>query len=186
MAAVQQELQQLCSDVSDVIINFDTGEVFLSSQSTTIFSNGFELLSFLINSSKTNIIWLGNSKMINPEDDSVYGNSCCNYNNIVFLKNDVMYGNKANGPQNSIINFDPENCVGGEDDKGSDSRPPYVGVAHEFGHSEDFNKGLIYPTPSIQIPGTTPDCERNAIDRENQIREEHGLVKRTWYNQPIN
>ncbi len=48
---------------------------------------------------------------------------------------------KSNRKQNSIISFNPDNWEGGVDSTGSSFRPPYVGLAHESGHSEAFNKG---------------------------------------------
>ena len=175
MGAVQRELTKLCDGA---IINFDTGEVTLSSFSKESNPKGYEILSNLIESPKINTICLGDSKNA--------GNSTINYNTIIFLKDGKFYRDKTNGAQNSLINFDPNNWDdGGVDDSGSTRRPPYVGLSHEMGHSEAINRGSQTYEDPIPMPKTTPKREENAMKRENQIRAEHNLTKRTWYYQSL-
>ena len=175
MGAVQRELTKLCDGA---IINFDTGEVTLSSFSKESNPKGYEILSNLIESPKINTICLGDSKNA--------GNSTINYNTIIFLKDGKFYRDKTNGAQNSLINFDPNNWDdGGVDDSGSTRRPSYVGLSHEMGHSEAINRGSQTYEDPIPMPKTTPKREENAMKRENQIRAEHNLTKRTWYYQSL-
>ena len=186
MAAVQSELKSLCSDV---IINFDTGEVSLSACSKNTGSSGYELLSSLITSPKTNIIWLGNSRIKDKNGDNT-GNSAYPFNTRITLKNGKfeadfnIIDNKV-GDMNSVINFDPNNWIGGDDDNGSPLRPPFVGLSHESGHSEAINNGTQTYEQYIEIPGTTPNREKNSMKWENKIREEHNMTKRTYYYPPI-
>ena len=187
MAAVQRELTNLCSGA---IINFDTGEVSLSSHSQTSNPKGYELLSSLIGSPKTNTIWLGNSTM-KDERGNAKGNSAFPYDTRITLTNDKFDAdfNRVDnnyGSMNTVINFDPDKQTGGKDDNGSNYRPPFVGLAHEMGHSEAMNNGTQTYEPYNPIPGTTPEKEKNSIKWENAIRAEHKLTPRTnYYYQPI-
>ncbi len=64
-----------------------------------------------------------------------------------------------------------------------ESRPAFVGLAHELGHAEEGVRGEAKPfvAPSDIEPGTTPPREVNAIARENMVRREHALPERPTY-----
>ena len=186
MAAVQRELSNLCSGA---ILNFDTGEVTLSQHAKTLNPNGYDLLSSLIDSPKTNTIWLGDSRM-RDENGNINGNSAYPYDTRLILTNgkfDADYNivNNNYGPMNSVINFDPDSCQGGEDDNGSTIRPPFIGLSHESGHSEAINNGTQTYERYQYIHGTTPNREKNSLKRENEIRAENKLTPRSYYIQPI-
>ncbi len=186
MAAVQRELSNLCSGA---ILNFDTGEVTLSPHAKTLNPNGYDLLSSLIDSPKTNTIWLGNSRM-RDENGNINGNSAYPYDTRLILTNgkfDADYNivNNNYGPMNSVINFDPDSWQGGEDDNGSTIRPPFIGLSHESGHSEAINNGTQTYERYQYILGTTPNREKNSLKRENEIRAENKLTPRSYYIQPI-
>ena len=176
MSAVQNELSKICESA---MVNLDTGEVTLSSYSKDSNPKGYELLSSLINKKKRNTICLGNSKLNNM-------NNTTDYDSIICIKDGVIYGDKKNGPQNTLISFDPDNWEGGVDDNNSTYRPPYIGLAHECGHSEVMNIGAKTSSLDIYKPGTTPDSEKNSLKRENDIREENGLTLRSVYFPELN
>ncbi len=182
MVAVQNELTKLCPEVQ---VNFYTGEVNITATSNPEKPNGYAIVSTLVKSDKSNIIWIGNSRDL-YENGKLKGNRCNYYDTVIFYEKKEFFGNTSDGPMNSLISFDPENCKGGTNDTGSDFRPPFVGLAHEMGHSDDYNNGRIYPNFDFNIPGTTPKCEQNAIDIENSIRLEHKLTLRTYYFSLIN
>lgn len=81
----------------------------------------------------------------------------------------------------STIYFDPNSLEGGVNSKGSTTRPPYVGLSHEMGHSEAIDQGTQTFNSGTGVPGTTPPSESNSIRRENQIRNEHKIPKRSSY-----
>jgi RHS repeat-associated protein len=99
------------------------------------------------------------------------GNSCSP------ARNDYAPGKRSG----STINYNPSGTQGGMDANGSTTRPSYVGLGHEMGHSEGFNNGTQVFDRGSGTPGTTPPSETNSIARENQIRSEHGLSNRPSY-----
>jgi hypothetical protein len=179
---VQAALRELCPGAN---VNFDTGEVTLEKYGKKTHPRGYGILSVLINSEYTNIIWLGDSRM-SDENDNIRGNSAYPYVTRISLINDEFDADlKIGQSMNSVINFDPDNWEGGEDDNGSYSRPPYVGLSHESGHSEAMNNGTQTYEKFEYVPGTTPDREMNSLKRENEVRKEHNLTPRSYYIQPI-
>ena len=84
-------------------------------------------------------------------------------------------------PTDAIVYFDPDNTQGGKDDKGSTSRPAFVGAAHEGG-----GHGLDALTGAPRLEGTDPNGnpanERSSLKAENEVRAEHALTPRTKYD----
>ena len=94
--------------------------------------------------------------------------------------------NSMNGKgSGSAVVYDPV-TVGGADVNGSNVRPAFVGLSHELGHAEENMTGSRPPGESRRdVPaGTTPAIEQHAVNRENQIRQEHGVAPRTTYVPP--
>jgi len=79
----------------------------------------------------------------------------------------------------STTKYNPDKKTGGTDSKGSDKRPPFIGL----GHAEAYDKGMHKrdKDDSDTTPGTTPPSEENSMKRENEIRKEHGLNERPSY-----
>jgi len=65
-----------------------------------------------------------------------------------------------------------ENVSGGPGKHGEDtvSRPPFIALAHELAHAEDFRNGTA--------GWSNEEKEKYAIGLENKVRKEHGLKKR--------
>jgi len=82
----------------------------------------------------------------------------------------------------STIFFDPDDPIGGKNSEGKRERPSFVGLGHELGHSEAFDKGTHKKGRGDKTPGTTPPSEEHSMKRENQIRTEHGLPSRPSYH----
>ena len=83
-----------------------------------------------------------------------------------------------------VIGINPTSTDGGSIAvDGSTTRPPAVGLAHEFGHALDSNRGdLIAPhTRFSGRPGTTPNFEKNAVAFEDVVRGQSGLPLRGSY-----
>jgi RHS repeat-associated protein len=77
---------------------------------------------------------------------------------------------------------------GGPDDEGSYRRDPFIGLAHELGHSEAHQQGKQKPKDPhwdmnlLKLP-STPEWEENSIKRENDIRGENNRTLRSYYIQ---
>ncbi len=76
--------------------------------------------------------------------------------------------------------FDTNSLLGGTDTEGRRARPPYVGLAHEFGHAEEMING-VWKTNNDAPPGGTPPSEVYSMKVENMVRREHGLPERASY-----
>lgn len=62
------------------------------------------------------------------------------------------------------------------------NRPSFVGLGHELAHVQDSWAGTIDNGKWTTVGGTDiPKAEQYATFMENQIRQEHGLSKRTHY-----
>jgi hypothetical protein len=85
----------------------------------------------------------------------------------------------------STIKFNPSKTTGGVDDKGSNVRPSFVGLAHEMGHSQSYVTGTHQLTDNSAegygASGSTPASETNSIKQENIVRGEHNLTPRSSY-----
>lgn len=80
-------------------------------------------------------------------------------------------------PTGATIFYDPSSTETAE----GESRPAFVGLAHELGHAEDAIKGQVQPRTDNVRQGRTPPHERTAMQRENQVRSAHGLPNRESY-----
>lgn len=79
----------------------------------------------------------------------------------------------------STIKWNPNNTTGGQDAKGSQERPAFVGLGHEIGHSFEYATGTTdYIT--TQSDGSLPQ-ERKSLDVENAVRRQHNLTPRRQY-----
>ena len=81
----------------------------------------------------------------------------------------------------STIGYDPDKKTGGLNTEGSDKRPPFIGLAHELGHAEALDKGIQSTDRGTGEPGTTPPSEVHSLQRENEVRREHGIFERPSY-----
>lgn len=85
----------------------------------------------------------------------------------------------------STIKFNPDKTTGGVDDKGSNVRPAFVGLAHEMGHSQSYVTGTHQladkSAEGYGAAGSTPVSETNSIKQENIVRSEHNLTPRSSY-----
>jgi hypothetical protein len=80
-------------------------------------------------------------------------------------------------PSGSTVFYDPNLTTSPE----GEERPPFVGLGHELGHTEDAINGQLQPRDEHVRRGRTPPHERTAISRENQVRRAHGLPGRDSY-----
>ena len=84
-----------------------------------------------------------------------------------------------------IISWDSNSWNGGINECGETSRPPYIGLGHEFAHARDANRGLLYPSNSYGAYVPTIDgvlkSEWRAVYIENILRLQAGLPLRTHY-----
>jgi hypothetical protein len=83
-----------------------------------------------------------------------------------------------------IVNWNPDSYEGGVDEYGKNMDTlPFVNLAHELYHAEDFikngtvNNSVWYYSPN----GITRKSELEACLFENRIRAEHGLPFRKYY-----
>ena len=81
----------------------------------------------------------------------------------------------------ATIKFDPNKTTGGKDSKGSNTRPPEIGLAHEMGHAGAMNEGKQSFDLGSGKPGTTPSAEEPSMKTENAVRAEQGLPDRPSY-----
>lgn len=84
----------------------------------------------------------------------------------------------------SIIQYNPDDKRGGVDDKGSTKRDPFIGLAHELGHSSEMDKGNHRTEPYTEVPGTTPPHEVESLKSENEARDSNGSTPRSTYYPP--
>ena len=88
----------------------------------------------------------------------------------------------------SIIQIDPTDTQGGEDENGNTTVAPFISLAHELGHASSYDNG------TRQVPGFVekvidsifgnnpiPISERSAVKVENKVRKEHGIPLRVKY-----
>jgi len=81
----------------------------------------------------------------------------------------------------SRIGFNPRKTDGGKDEKGSTTRPTFVGLTHEMGHARAIDLGKQSYDKGTKEPGTTPPSELHSMANENMVRKEHGLPQRPHY-----
>lgn len=84
-----------------------------------------------------------------------------------------------------IIFWNSNSWNGGINEYGGTTRPPYIGLGHEFAHARDANRGLLYPSTSYGAYTPTFNgilkSEWRAVYVENIIRSQVGLPPRTHY-----
>ena len=83
------------------------------------------------------------------------------------------------------VNWNPDDINGaGIDELGSLESPPFITLAHELYHAEDYarfgfpNQTMWYSSPN----GIVTMSEYYTSVRENKIRKEHGLPLRMYYS----
>ena len=101
-------------------------------------------------------------------------------------------GNGADQESGSFIRWNPTGTNGAPDNAGGNTRPSYIGLAHEMAHVQDnwngtMNTGtwVTYLTPSGGT-GTISNAEIYATHMENRIRSEHTLPLRVSYAMDAN
>ncbi|MBP1223641.1 RHS repeat-associated core domain-containing protein [Flavobacterium sp. 1355] len=94
-------------------------------------------------------------------------------------------GSNSSGGISGRVSWDPSNTTGGPNEMGSNSRPSYIGLAHELGHAFDGLDGVIDNT-LLGAPGMGTFAEYESMHWENRIRGENGLSLRTHYSNDAN
>jgi hypothetical protein len=97
-------------------------------------------------------------------------------------------GSRGSG---GTIYWNPYSREGGFNTAENRSRPPFVGLGHEFFHGRDANRGTLYPNEDYtnQLTGATYQAEFNGLKKaewravyyENIMRSQLGLPLRTHY-----
>jgi RHS repeat-associated protein len=86
------------------------------------------------------------------------------------------------GGSGSLYRLNPLSSEGGRDSKGDTTRPPFVGAGHEIaGHGIENKRGEAKPSALDKKTDRIPASERDAVQRENEIRKEHGVPERLDY-----
>jgi len=105
---------------------------------------------------------------------------------ILSRKSDDGIGNRTTLQADGIF-WGSDDRAGGPDTKGNLDRDPYIGLAHELGHVEyilqlkgvfDFSGDWF---TAAGAKGPTPNSDKYATFRENQVRAEHGVPLREYY-----
>src|SRR5439155_8160266 len=73
--------------------------------------------------------------------------------------------------------YNSNSKTGGTDDKGSNQRPPYVGLAHELGHAIDNDTG----THPSGAPGQPREGSGSSMGLENAVRRGGNVTPRSRY-----
>lgn len=81
----------------------------------------------------------------------------------------------------ATIEYNPAKTTSGKDENGSKSRPAFVGLAHELGHSVATMEGKQSPNYEPKRSGTTPPAEIPSLKAENGVRADHNLPRRPFY-----
>ncbi len=81
----------------------------------------------------------------------------------------------------NVVRWDPGNTSGGPNEKGNTSRPAFIGLGHELGHSFDkVSDGKINYAPWPGVTGARK-AEMFATHIENMLRAENQIPLRTHY-----
>jgi uncharacterized protein RhaS with RHS repeats len=88
--------------------------------------------------------------------------------------------NSVNGKgAGSLYRINPNQTDSGKDSTGSTKRPGFIGVAHELvGHGIENARGEHVPKALDNSIDKIPRSEKAAVQRENQIRNEHSIPER--------
>lgn len=85
-------------------------------------------------------------------------------------------------PEFNEVGWNPNSKKGGIDQNGKDTRPPFIGLGHEFAHIVDIWEGTYdHKLWTIEDGEPIPNAEKSATHVENQLRSEHELPLRTHY-----
>lgn len=89
----------------------------------------------------------------------------------------------ADVPGDAIVSWNDSKTTGGTDVDGSDIRPPFIGLTHEFGHALDYIRGIFRSnTDSHVVNGAiVPDSETQSVEVENDVRSENFIPERSGY-----
>ncbi|MBK6476739.1 MAG: hypothetical protein IPF93_00270 [Saprospiraceae bacterium] len=92
-----------------------------------------------------------------------------------------------NRTQGLNVYFNSSSTEGGLDASGSNSRPAYIGLAHELAHALDIDRRTIdynewFKTETGVI---RTNAEKFASNYENRIRSENGLSLRAYYSSGV-
>ncbi len=96
----------------------------------------------------------------------------------------IVESSKGNYVYDAVY-WDPNDENGGPNMEGGNSRPPFIGLAHELAHFQDLWKGTWSDEPWVRGSNGNPNInvgEQYATHVENQIRAEHDVPLRTHYN----
>jgi hypothetical protein len=76
--------------------------------------------------------------------------------------------------------YNPKETELGADTSGKTTRPPFIGLAHELaGHGVEKTRGQHNPDKSSRNQrDKIPPSEKGAIQKENEVRKEQGLLPR--------
>ena len=82
----------------------------------------------------------------------------------------------------TYIKWSSNNLKGGYDEKGSNLRPPYIGLGHELAHIEDIWRGTYDNSIwGVEAQKEIPNAEKYGMHIENQLRSEHNIPLRILY-----
>ena len=84
-------------------------------------------------------------------------------------------------PVDSTVRYNPTLTVGGRDVKGGNTRPAFVGLAHELGHAVAAAQGNHSNERGPVVLGTSPPSEKQAMSAEQAVRQDHNLPARAPY-----
>jgi hypothetical protein len=79
--------------------------------------------------------------------------------------------------------YNPKETESGADTSGNTKRPAFIGLAHELaGHGVEKTRGTHKHDYAVRkYDNKIPRAERGAVEAENKVRAEHGLLPRRDY-----
>ncbi|WP_318546278.1 M91 family zinc metallopeptidase [Flavobacterium columnare] len=136
-----------------------------------------ETSNFVFNIQKTNSTHSGNEFV--PDRSALAS---------LALQNPALANGAGSGGN---IYWNPSTTQAGPNQRGNTERPPFIGLAHEFGHALMSKRGTLNATffspndPIVEFRTITND-DFNAMHLENQIRSSFGLPLREFYTKDGN
>ena len=89
---------------------------------------------------------------------------------------------ESNSANNRNANWNPRDGDGGLDVTGGNSRPAFIGLAHELAHLLDYNNGTLNRHPWFSVNGRdVAMAEIFGSNYENRIRNENNIPLRAYY-----
>ena len=140
---------------------------------TRVDRNGNRKLTGFLRTTVSNLDQLSTGKVGNAIVDEIQGSS----DNLTITRGSSGSGNSYS-PNKNELSFDTSSQNGGLNQRGSRSRPTFVGLGHELAHGVDDLRGTV----STSTVGNTIQAEIFASHKENQIRAEQGLPLRVNYS----